>query len=1625
MEFPGRQFREHGGPAGFPDLMNDPAYDTNRRGKEREQEEPDTCRICRGEATEQDQLYYPCKCSGSIKFVHQPCLVQWLAHSQKKHCELCKTPFHFTKLYDPDMPENLPILLFTKQLLIHSLRTVVTWLRWVLVAFVWLGWLPWSMRAIWRALFWLADGRWSAGDGIQKGLSLGNAAHLGVNHTLVAHNTDPATSSVGSAVPPSATEGPAPSIFGFPAGEPLLLSLTKKAFATLFFPAMSSGFGSTDPSNVTTTSNKPRRPSWLSDVKFLNSLTPSPTINNILIDTLEGQLITLLVVVSFILIFLIREWVVQQQPMDNIAEGEREAAVQLIANNRPAQPAEAAPRPEPQPPALPDDNLNAFRNREALPPVGRHLGQVAHHADQDDIHQPATELEDSRGRGVMNLDEPFSLRDLPADNPSTAPFARNNDAFNLNLSAWQQSPQANQPWPAMDMQIFRDLWHRAHGDLEEIIRIVREEGREEELSWLVRAVTKLLQNDDLRRSRNREPDSPDLSALNSRVDVNIPRETIPGFVGASGSSAQQRTGGTNPFESMAPHWGSDVPSSSRFASDSDFQARHELDLAFQAAERDDPDLREVLQDFVFGEEIGDDHGSASAPSVSENIITTDAESVEDTQSSLQPSHSAAVEPPKSLARRAFDWFWADIIPEDPNAERQQDEQANLVDEPVLEAALPHAQNDGELDGDLVPDNQAALADFGVDANDLDAIEEADDLEGILELIGMQGPIFGLLQNGVFCALLISFTVAAGIWLPYLGGKIALVLLANPIQFIFGVPMTAVSVLADVVLDTLIGSLGYILYWTSLICRVILSPFGAFVPMGEWTKSITNTSLSLIDASSHRLGGVVNTFFVFHEADVPMFSVISHHALKIHQGRIASLFRSIFLLGKFLIHDLPLNMRSSHIPQILSLSTLDVGSICTGVQERALGFAHNLPSFSNFTNWVTPGMTSLALGPESIDYDIAVWNTKDRTIAILMGYLLVSVVGLAYLRIARFISGVDRGQRVEGMVAEGLHQAGGVMKVILIIGIEMIVFPLYCGSLLDIALLPLFENATIASRVEFTSTYPLTSLFVHWFIGTCYMFHFALFVSMCRKIMRNGVLYFIRDPDDPTFHPVRDVLERNITTQLRKIAFSALVYGALVIICLGGVVWGLYYGFNGVLPLHWSSKDPVLEFPIDLLFYNFGIPLAIRAFKPSEGLHNLYNWWFRKCARFLRLSDFFFSERHLDEEGSYGRQFWSGYLPGNKEDIRHLVTGHDQQADADEKQPDRHFKRDGRFVRAPASDQVRIPKGSQVFLEVTEANERVDGAPDNDQGHQGRLNEMFIQVYIPPFFRTRIAAFLVLIWLFAAATGVGTTVLPLVIGRKAMHLYFASRPVNDIYAFSVGMGLFCAAACIVLSCRACFRIVKDRFDPFLRSPQEACLGLMSLVASGMGLIYVFASFSIILPSIFGLVMELYLLVPIYTYLGNSKAHAIYLVQDWALGVLYVQMAVKLALWHSRSRPAAVLNGIFRDGWLKPNVRLATRALLLPILLLATIAIVLPPSFGFVLNSIMFGSNPELQTKVYRYTYPATLLLSLMAWLAYLAGCQVEIWKVSIRDEFYLIGERLHNFREKRAREVGVPRRVITG
>ena len=83
--------------------------------------------------------------------------MEWLSHSQKKYCELCKTSFRFTKLYAPDMPQSLPVHIFIGHMARYFFQNVLVWLRAALAISVWLCWLPYFMRGIWSVMFWVSD----------------------------------------------------------------------------------------------------------------------------------------------------------------------------------------------------------------------------------------------------------------------------------------------------------------------------------------------------------------------------------------------------------------------------------------------------------------------------------------------------------------------------------------------------------------------------------------------------------------------------------------------------------------------------------------------------------------------------------------------------------------------------------------------------------------------------------------------------------------------------------------------------------------------------------------------------------------------------------------------------------------------------------------------------------------------------------------------------------------------------------------------------------------------------------------------------------------------------------------------------------------------------------------------------------------------------------------------------------------------------------------------------------------------------------------------------------------------------------------------------------------------------
>ena len=97
----------------------------------------------------------------------------------------------------------------------------------------------------------------------------------------------------------------------------------------------------------------------------------------------------------------------------------------------------------------------------------------------------------------------------------------------------------------------------------------------------------------------------------------------------------------------------------------------------------------------------------------------------------------------------------------------------------------------------------------------------------------------------------------------------------------------------------------------------------------------------------------------------------------------------------------------------------------------------------------------------------------------------------------------------------------VIKVVLLIAVEICVFPLICGFWLDLCSLKMF-NASISERINNFNTSPGTSVAVHWLIGMIYVFYFATFVFLLRDILRPGVLWFLRNLNDPDFNPIQEV-----------------------------------------------------------------------------------------------------------------------------------------------------------------------------------------------------------------------------------------------------------------------------------------------------------------------------------------------------------------------------------------------------------------------------------------------------------------------------------------------------------------------
>lgn len=555
-----------------------------------------------------------------------------------------------------------------------------------------------------------------------------------------------------------------------------------------------------------------------------------------------------------------------------------------------------------------------------------------------------------------------------------------------------------------------------------------------------------------------------------------------------------------------------------------------------------------------------------------------------------------------------------------------------------------------------------------------------------------------------------------------------------------------------------------------------------------------------------------------------------------------------------------------------------------------------------------------------------------------------------------------------------------------------------------------------------------------FVSTALPILSSFFILWQDKILiKLSTTDFIRDPDDPTFHPVRDVLDRNVSTQLRKIGFSGLFYVGLIVVCIGGIMWSVAYMFKGVFPLHLSMDEPLSQYPIDLLVYILVMPALVSRLRMSDFLTDLYEFWFRRVARQLRLTQFLVGIKAEDEEGHYVYSSWLNYILRRPEKeptpklktcqhhhhrrhYRHHHHHHHQHTSSSSStriKRDRSYKfvRDGKYVRAPATDQVRVPKGTPVFLEVDRRGRRIDGRPFLRTDFHSSSH--YSKYHLPPRFKLRIFLFTFLVWMFAAVTGVMATVLPLLVGRRVLAATKNAGfgPVNDISSFNIGMFIVGGAFLVFLDVMLWidhdgldWRTLSRNGPPFVYELTKVILRLSWLAATC----------GVLLPLLVTSLLQLYIMIPLNTYFTGSTHYSVHLVHDWALGLLLLRIAIAFSLRHApRSKLSNILRALIRDNPIRPDTKLAMRAFVLPALLLFPFAIALPTLSGYIWNLIFFSPQQvHARTLVYRYSYPATIVALTHITVMFGLGKKISFLKTKLRNDFYQIGEQLRNREEGR-------------
>ncbi|XP_063382706.1 E3 ubiquitin-protein ligase MARCHF6 [Cydia fagiglandana] len=565
----------------------------------------------------------------------------------------------------------------------------------------------------------------------------------------------------------------------------------------------------------------------------------------------------------------------------------------------------------------------------------------------------------------------------------------------------------------------------------------------------------------------------------------------------------------------------------------------------------------------------------------------------------------------------------------------------------------------------------------------------------------------------------------------------------------------------------------------------------------------------------------------------------------------------------------------------------------------------------------------------------------------------------------------------------------VVKVALLSVVEIGVIPLVCGWWLDLCSLSMFD-ATLKDREASLQAAPWTLMFIHWLVGMVYVYYFASFILLLREVLRPGVLWFLKNLNDPDFSPVQEMIHLSVWSHIHRLVASAMIFGTAVLFMLWLPIRVIKHALPGFLPYAVAvhAEAPVNELSLELLLLQVILPALLEQSHTRTWLKYVVRLWCGLAAGALGLRSYLLGEARGEPDPAapqphpphqlgaahqvslclqYVVRLWCGLAAGAL-GLRSYLLG------------------EARGEPDPAAPQPHPP---HQLGAAHQALMRRDGPA----GY-----EPYVRV---AWFPLRLAALLVLVSLSLVLASALTLVIPVAIGRKVMALWLpkASEGVHELYTAACGMYVCWAlgrgGTLLAGWARGGRRALLARAATWARIAARAGAAALAL----LGLV----------PLLFGLLLELVLVIPLRVPLEQSPV--LFVWQDWALGVLYTKIVCALTMMGPDWSMRRAIEKAYRDGIREMDLKFILTEVAAPIVCWLGLALAVPYAVAHSVAPLLTMS-PAQRNLLARRVYPALLLLLVLSALAQLQIRQFRKLYEHIKNDKYLVGQRLVNYDHRR-------------